>query len=157
MEKLFRKGTSVKTAINMVEPSIESQTNSANERKQSIEYSFEYGLRPFYYLSRVFGFMPFTIICDANGQAQEPKVKRRDLLWLGVSITSYLLLGFVLLSGLDCSQYSNTSKFILVLSEDVLAAVIIIYGIFGIGMDMCIRFKLVDILKKFTMFDAEVS
>lgn len=157
MMKHTRKATNVVTAINVVEPSVENQTNSVNRENQSEEFTVEYGFRPFYYLSRVFGFMPFTIICDVNGRAQESKVKCRDILWLAILISSYLLLGVVIFGSMNISQDSITSEYVLVLSEYILAAFLLVFGIFVIGMDMCVRFKLVDILKKFTMFDTEVS
>lgn len=43
-----------------------------------------------YYFSRVFGFMPFTIVYDSDGKIQAARIRTIDILWFMITIGLYL-------------------------------------------------------------------
>lgn len=157
MISLFRKNKKAVPVIAMVEPSPDDRVETVGKRTQPKKLSFESGLRPYYYLSRVFGLMPFTIIHDANGEVQESRVNKRDVSWLAMSIFVHSSIGFITFRDMNIELEPKTSKYILAVGYNAMFAVIVALSICGMGMDMCNRFRLVGILKKFTKFDAEAS
>lgn len=126
-----------------------------NQKNLSTNFNFAYVFRPIYYISRVFGFMPFKIIYNSKSDAQEPKMGAFDMIWFLISISVYLL-------AIDTKQVwdvqlKNNGSNTLSISTKALSIVELIFGIIGIGMDLCNRFKLINILGKFTIFDCEVN
>lgn len=142
------------SVINDVEVSVDNQMPVAKNDVKLEKPNFALSFRPIYYCSRVFGLMPFTIIYDSNDNVQKPKVGLLDSLWFLISICSYLIMAYI-----SCQRsaiYQNIpyvfsfGVFMIFLSSQIFGALIIV-------MDMCNRFRLVDILKKIVIFDKEVS
>lgn len=115
------------------------------------------GFRPIYYFSRVCGQMPFSITYDSVGKPQQPKIGKRDGLWLVLSIVIYLSTLIVFLRNWKMSKDIHTANYILLLCDNLHVATCLVFGIFMIGMDMFNRFKTVEILTMFTIFDKEAS
>lgn len=135
----------------MVQPSAFKNVNQENRSKN---LNFADSFRPIYYFSRVFGLMPYSIIYDSNGDVQEPKVRTLDVLWFVISMCIYILMAVILYQEMNISNL-NTSVYILLLGEFVLLMLTLIFGAQVIGMDMCNRFRIIDILKKINTFDKE--
>lgn len=115
------------------------------------KYNFASVFWPIYYFSRVFSFMPFTIVYDSMGEVREPKVTVLDMLWFLISLCAYLVAitggsySFNKLSKLNTQVNTiyYTSEFT--------------FGIIGMIRDMRNRYKLIDILQTFIQFDKEVK
>lgn len=125
-----------------------------NSRSRAINFSTS--LLPAYFFSRVIGLIPFSIVRDSNGDAHTARINLFDLLWFIFSILLYLFLAFYRYSYMDIPQDASKS-YILVIGDSLLLIFGIIYGALMIVMDMFNRNRLVDILKKFTIFDKEVN
>lgn len=130
--------------------------NSVNEKSVKSELNFAYSFRPIYYFSRVFGLMPFSVKYDSNGQPQMPRVGILDSLWFVTTICVYLSMAYISYQQMTLPQDPNAPK-VLVFSEYLLQILGLVYGALIIGMDLCNRFKLVDVLKQLTTFDKEAS
>lgn len=149
MENSSRKTDSIIT--------MQSTLNDCTENQnQSRKLNFAKTFRPIYYVSRFFGFMPFTIIYDSSGVAQEPKTSAFDIAMVFVSLCaySYTIIGERIMNNTFTTQnYSNIVSFSWKSStiHDGL------FGIINTIMDLCNRFKYIEILKRFNHFDNEVS
>lgn len=88
-----------------------------------------HGLRPFfYYLSRLFGLIPFSINYDQNGQV---RVSRLDGLWFMASLITYL--GF---RNTTIPQESNTASCILILGDNLFLLAEVGFGTIFLAIDM---------------------
>lgn len=121
-------------------------------RKDNFAYSF----RPIYFFSRAFGLMPFSITYDANGEIQEPRISRLDGLGFVIGICIQLISTYSHIRNMKTSKDPNNASSFLMLCDYLLYVAVMAYGILLRGMNMYNRFKLVNILKEFTMFDKEV-
>lgn len=117
-------------------------------------YTDEYCFRPIYYFSRIFGVMPFSIVCDLNGEIKKIKISVFDGLWFFISISIYLLMAIIYQR--DLKLVIDQRSFLYAAGNFLLILSLAIYVI-AIGTDMYNRSKYVEILKKITVFDNEVS
>lgn len=118
--------------------------------------TFAHSLKPIYILSRIFGFMPFSIIFESNGAIQTARIRKIDFLWFITSIGIYLLSAYYFLiysmrkpipNGRATLSYGTRS---IVIFRKCLNCL-------NIGIDMYNRFRLVEILKRINSFDEKAS
>lgn len=122
---------------------------------QPVKLSFEYCLRPIYYISRMCGLLPFSIRRNSNGEIKEPRITILDCLLLTLSIIWYLFLTYN--SFHDIRYWPNLNKSqVLTVSNYSLLIMGLIFGTITITMDLINRSRLVDILRKFIKFDKNV-
>lgn len=130
---------------------------STNERlKHTVSKThnnFEFSFQPIYYFSRSFGLMPFTVVYDSNGEAQRSKVRILDGFMFSVAICLCLTMAYYTCQG---TNFLNL-PYIFVLVGQNIQTMNMISGALVIGMDMCNRFKIIDILNRFTTFDKQVT
>lgn len=149
--KLFSSNLLTKMAE---QSSVENHLTVLNSRN----FNFFYSFRPIYYFSRTFGFMPFTIVYDANSKIQEPTIRSLDIFWFIVSIFSYLLSAFISFQNTQNPENSKFAESVILRGADYAIMLSgLIFGVLVIVMDMCNRFKLVGILNNIKIFDEEVS
>lgn len=113
-------------------------------------------LRPFYFFSRAFGLLPFSVKFDTSGEIQTAQVSGFDVVWFGISISIHFFLIFAFFQIVIFSQDPSAS-YVLYFGNDIFNLAGLIFGIITMIMDMCNRSKLVEILKGFTNFDKEAS
>lgn len=142
--------TSVKT-IHSTEPDQSTRSNIP-----STKFNFAYSLLPLYYFSRVFGLLPFTILYDTNGDVRGARVTLFDIFWFIISVCIFLSLAVFSYSIINLPDGPNESP-TLILGDYILLIVGLFYGAAIIVYDMCNRLRLIDIIKKFTIFDKEVN
>lgn len=140
-----------------VQPSVNDRFKIVGRKNCWTVVTFTHSFRPIYYFARIFGSMPYTIYCDSNGNAHEPKVRIVDGVWFVISMCIFLSMAFFSYRNMESLQNPNTSSYILILGDQILLILCLIFGAQIIGMDMLNRDKLVDILKKITAFDKEAS
>lgn len=136
---------------------------STKERIESIEnevkvkdLNFADSFRPLYCYSRIFGLMPFSIVSDSNGEPQVPRVGVFNILWFIISIFLYLSMAYY--SYIDMHVPRDSSfPYAFILAGFIMQIFRLIFGALMIVIDMCKRYKLVDILKNFNIFNKEVS
>lgn len=124
--------------------------------KHSNEISFVSILRPYYFFSRVLGFLPFSLTLKSNGDVHKPRVSAFDLLWFVTTITLHIYLIFAFFQKIDFPKDPNAS-YILFFGDSIFNLAGLIIGIISMLLDMYNRSKLVDILNGFTDFGKEAS
>lgn len=122
-----------------------------SEKLRNIVYSYQ----PIYYVSRIFGLLPFSLTYESSGEIKMPKITKFDGIWFVISIAIYLVFPKVILLSIDIQ--TSPSVPILILGHKLLLIVGLIYAAIIICENMCSRFKFVKILKIFTAFDNEAS
>lgn len=133
------------------------QFKVGDKKVRSKSDNFAFSVRPIYFFSRACGLLPFSINQNSSGEIQEPKISLFDAVWFGISVCAYSAMAYIFYHNLRLTQDPNTKSYFLVLGDYMLYISVLIYGIVARAMDMCNRFKLIDILKKFSMFDKEVK
>lgn len=153
MFKCDRKNISSIPVVNTVE-SLDHGQSRAHENNASVkEKNFSYSFRPIYYVSRVFGLIPFSLIHDSNGELLMPKVRFLDGFWSIILLCTYIL------NIISCFHHVNFEKFVFVLrlGNYLLLIACFVFQILVMGTNMCNRFRFVEILKGITIFDKKVS
>lgn len=131
-----------------------SNSSANNDREQKIKVA--YGFQPIYIVSRLFGLMPYSIICKPNGEVKEARVKIFDLIWFIISICMCFAFALITFQNLKLPENKNES-IILRIGDDLILIVGLLLGCVMIIIDMCNRFKLINILRQFEIFDKEVN
>lgn len=152
MENSTRKNVSVIT--------VQSTSNDGYKiENPARKWTFAFAFRPMYYLMRVCSFMPFTIIYDTVGEVLKPRVTALDILWLLISLCNYLMALYctkVFYTKFKQHKPPNVTKTSILVNEFFYMSEVI-FGMSSIIIDLCNRFKLNDILRKFDQFDKEVN
>lgn len=148
MEK-FEQRNSFSVAIIKNIPYPDNQLNVEKNVDYLKECGFMYSLRPIYYFSRLFGLMPFSILYDSNGDVQKPKVRFLDGLWFTISISVFLSIVIASVQEMEFISSLDLRMFMIVTMGLIFDAIFIV-------LDMFNRVKLVDIFKKFVIFDKAV-
>lgn len=118
--------------------------------------TFTHSFKPIYILSRIFGFMPFTIVYDSNGAIQTAQIKVIDFFWFIISIVIYLLSTLYFITYVRRKQIPDSFATLAYATRTIVIFRKLFYCV-CISTDMCNRFKLVEILKKINIFDERVS
>lgn len=130
---------------------------NAKKGKQKI-YNFEYGFRPIYYFSRLVGLLPFSIAHHSNGSITNAHISRLDGVWFSISMCFHLLAIFLsFLNTEDLNSISSVTTITFWILYILYRGNSLLIGTVGIIMDMLNRHKLADILRKFIIFDHDVS
>lgn len=140
----------------MVKSSNSSVDAIENDDDDDRKFDFYHAFMPLYTFSRLFGYMPFSIVRSLNGNILTSKVTVLDLIWFFIAIVWYFLLAAIATKNLRLPQDPNESLTINV-GDHLLLIVGLLLGIFSIIMDMFNRNKLVKIVQNFNTFDDEVS
>lgn len=139
----------------MAHSSVPLQLKIAENQAKVVQLDFAYTFRPIYYFSRIFGFLPFTIVYNSIGSIQAPKIRVFDMVWFFISIFFYALSIFIIY--LRRIKFPKNASFILINGDFLLLISGLIFSILVVVMDMCNRYKLVDILRNFNSFDEKAS
>lgn len=145
---------SISTAIKMVHPSPTNSDSETNKIKVQVKtFNFMDSFKPVYFILRLLGLRPFSIVYDSNGEAQQPKITIIDGIWFIISMGLYVLMAYST-EGIDRKEFP-VEGFVYILGY-----IFTIFGLFcsilTIVVDMCNRFKFVEILRNITVFDKEV-
>lgn len=117
--------------------------------------NFTYGIQPIYYFSRIFGYMPFKLVHDSNGLIKGARITLFDILWTVFSIGLHLFATIHFLLTAGCMTENFEISVILANGTKTLVILRRLFNCLCLGMEICNRFKLVDILKKLNSFDEE--
>lgn len=122
-------------------------------QKPNLLHSF----RPTYFVSRVFGLMPFSIVSYPNGDIGGPKVGIFDGLWFAISLSFYTCGVYVASTYQIYNQTVSNISVVLTIGYTVCFLLGLMLGFISIISDMGNRVKLVNIVKNFAIFDQEVN
>lgn len=117
---------------------------------------FTYSFLPIYYFSRILGLIPYSFICDSEGELQAPRINLIDGIWFLLSICIYLLAAFTNYQTIALPKEMKIAS-ALYFGHYALLILGLVISAISIAMDMWNRNKLVAILKAFNEFDKEVS
>lgn len=131
-----------------------SNQRALKEKLRAENTNFLHAFSPIYYVSRVFGLMPFSIVCRT---VRKPHVNIFDGIWFLLSILLYISLAINSYRNMKFPDEKNTASFIINVGDSLLLNVGLIYAALIIIFDMHNRFKLIEILNKFIAFDKEVN
>lgn len=120
---------------------------------------FAHVFRPIYCFARICGFMPFSIRHSNSPNEQfVPRASLCDVVWFGISMCFYLtMIVNTFCENVVLPHESNAQLNAIGLGNYLLCLMILSFSIFALIIDVCNRFKLVNILNDFTVFDQEVS
>lgn len=135
------------------QPAIMHQFKKVAPKQSNFMDSF----RPIYYFLRTLGLMPFSIGRNTSGNISSPRVNKLDAVRFVASIIIYSIATFISFKYVKFRRDSNTKLRMLVLSDNLHLTFGLMFCVLTIGMDMYNRFKLTDLLKKFTIYDKHVS
>lgn len=115
--------------------------------------------RPIFCFSRIFGSMPFSIVCNSNGEVQSCEVKVVDYVWFVISIGIYLRLMIFNYSlwNLYADYQREGTIFVLFVGNFILQWLGFIFGVLSFAINSWNRYMFLDFLKMFEHFDKEVS
>lgn len=139
--------------VHSLRPALVNPSKKVHRLKKD---SFVVTFWPVYFCSRYFGFLPFSLVFDSNGEIRRARVGIFDIVWFIMSIGLYLCLAILYIQMIETPQ-DPTASFILFFGDTVFNVVAMLLLILMAIMDMCNRNKLVDIVKTFSAFDKEVS
>lgn len=125
-----------------------------NKPPKSKNINFVYSLRPIIYVSRMFGLLPFSIVCDTNGVILNAQVTAFNMTWFLIAICTYLSMALVCFQ--NVKVYKNLMSKTLLIGDAVILTLYLINSAKAIIMDMFNRFRFIEILQKISFFDAEV-
>lgn len=133
-----------------------NQTKPLNKDDQWPNNRFIQSISPIYYFSRAIGLMPFTIVHDKNEKVLAAQVTTFDFVWFIIALCVHI--GFLIFWCLFLDLSKNQSgSHVLPIGETTLMTICLIYNIVCVAMDMYNRHRLVNIIRKFIIFDREVS
>lgn len=138
----------ISTAIKIIQPSHNNSVKPSENEAQKKKLNFMDSFRPVYYISRVFGLKPFSIIYDTNGDVQQSKITKFDCLWFMISMCIYVMMVIFV--------EVHTESYLLMLGY-IFTMIGAICSVLIIALDMCTRCEFVDILRKIMNFDKEVK
>lgn len=142
----------------MVEPS-NIATLSPNKETHEKNVHFTRVFRPIYFFARICGFMPFSVQhSDTQSEHFVPRIGIYDFVWFAISMSFYLAMIINTFCGkIVLPHESNAQLNAIVVGNHLLRLMILLFSIFALIMDVCNRYKLVNILNDFSIFDQEVS
>lgn len=117
---------------------------------------FAYSFLPVYYFSRVLGLLPYSFMCDSEGELQAPQVDLIDGIWFLLSMFIYVLAAFTNYQMIKMPKQIAISSPLYFGHYTLLIQGLLICAI-SIAMDMFNRKKFVTVLKTFIDFDKEVK
>lgn len=135
----------------------QNQFQTDNQQATDQKLSFSHSFRPTYLVSRAFGLMPFSIVYFPNGDIDRPKVSIIDGLWFAFSLCIYIFGIYVASSIPILNQGILKIALVLLIGYTICFELGLILGLLSVTLDMSNRFKIVDIMRKFTFFDQEAS
>lgn len=125
------------------------------EKKRQNALNFFHCVQPVYYVSRFFGFAPFTFKCNSKGEVIGSEVKAFDLIWFFISLTSYCAVAYACTRILRLPRLD--ASFVLIAGNQMLLIASILNGAFAVAFDMYNRHRLVELTIQMTEFDREIK
>ena len=138
---------------------LRNDSSKPNGKEDRLKKNMFAGYRPIFWFSRIFGSIPFSIVCNSNGEVQSCKMKKADWIFMAVSLCVYLSIIFNLYCTLSSKfdHQRQIAMLVMTMGLFIVASLSFIFGTQLILINMCNRHKLVDILKNFDRFDKEVK
>lgn len=155
MTKFRPKNTATVAVISKEQLHTDDSLKTAEKESFTKEADVAYSLRPIIYLSRVFGFMCFSMRRGTNGEIGKPKVTKWDALWFIISLGIHTSLTYLV--HIMRPQFTETPTFVLRMGDHLLLLIEFVFGIVILIIDLCNRFKTAIIFKRFIIFDSEVT
>lgn len=141
----------------MAQISITHRSQVINQQSTVKKINFIHSFHPIYIFSRMFGLMPFSIVYYPNGDVEKPKVSILDAIWFAILLSIYVFGFSVVLSFVIDEPPDSTMSWITTIVFTLSSESSLIFCCLSSIANMGNRFKLIDILKMFIIFDQEAS
>lgn len=128
-----------------------ANANNARLRK----FNFENVFRPVLQFLHIAGLWPFSIKHYSNGKIRRARVGFFDIAWSILILCFDLVIVFSTFKKLKSGRAKDENRIRFVV-YNAFKMTFLLFGAFGILLDVINRNKLVDILQKFNTFDNEV-
>lgn len=128
-------------------------TENASKQVSHCSHSF---YRPIYIVSRIFGLMPFSIAYHSNGVIYRPVVNKLDALWFLLAMATFISFIYLSFEFFISGEHANLLTAVSFVGTFFVFGFNVIVCLLAINLDMCFRFKFVNIFKKITTFDRKV-
>lgn len=120
----------------------------------SIAKKNSFSFRPIYYFSRLFGFFPFSIVYDTNGEILRSKVRVID----GVLFAALIFLHFASASYYHMRPSMRSPiPHVFGIANKITYQMIHYHNVIIITMNMYNRQKIINIIKSFNIIDKKVT
>lgn len=113
---------------------------------------------PIYIISRIVGYLPFTIVCDDSSRSLQKssiKITLFDCVWILVWVS--LLIAFMVINGVFDFQSQVSDSSIVNICNRMVVWGGYLFGILTIIMDIINRKRIWKIVVMFAVFDEQVS
>lgn len=158
MSRLFRRNLSTPSSVGIIQPVIVQPENLEKDDPQSDPRNFVYCFQPIYYFSRVFGFMPFSIVWNSRKECYVARVRTMDGLWFTAFICVYMYFVIdICISRLFNPALKIYLPLLFVLVGTIYQILSLLFGAALIALDITNRSKYIDILNMLNLFDKEVG
>lgn len=114
---------------------IQASCSSQAEDISSIENNFIKSLKSVYYISRAYGFFPFSVVFNSAGEVQHAQVKVFDLISFAISICVYSIVIYFYITNMfitfiDVENILNLSCSISLVFQLLLIPVVIVMNMY---------------------------
>lgn len=137
----------------------QNETKKSIKRLARLDGTMFSSFRPIFCFSRIFGSIPFSIVCNSNGEVQSCEVRVVDYMWFAISICVYITM--VIFSykvfSLNAANFHENATFVLFLVNAIFQWLSLIFGALFFVVNMWNRQIFIDFLKMFEQFDKEAS
>lgn len=147
----------VQTMVNMAQPTAEDQFEIKVNQNSKPNRNSSCSFRPVYIVSRILGQMPFSIVYNVNGEIHRPIIKKLDIVWIIIPIGIYIYDMYRACASEYFDLLNKGSSEVMFVGFIFISVIVHFLGFLTIILDICYRFKLVDIFKKMTNFDKKAS
>lgn len=118
-------------------------------------------IKPVYFMSRIFGLLPFSVRQNSNGSVESAKVNLFDMFWFLCAIGIYLTLSYFHLPQTkdlknSITEENSTSKSVLFSSIEIIFLATYLKVVVFIILDMLNRKLFANILTEIAKFDKSV-
>lgn len=154
MDCVLRKNKARISAIEL-DQTVDVELEIAKEEAHTTEDNFAISFRPVYYFSRTLGLMPFSMIYDSKSEIQEARVSLFDSIWFVLTICLYLSITYILHQEMNVARDINLPR-VLFVGGYTHVILSFVFASVAVGVDLCNRHKVIQILKMFSLFDKQV-
>lgn len=156
MDQLIKKYLSISSSVKIVQPTVDQPEIIEEDENQSEPANFAYTFRPIYFLSRVFGYMPFSIAWSSKEKYYVARIRPIDGLWFVSIIFVYLLMSIFTYRRDDSAMKDKLPNLCIPVGRTY-QTLSLFFCVAIIVTDMINRFKIIGILNLFNRFDEEVG
>lgn len=138
---------------------LQDHLKKSNDKQVRLKETMSAGFRPLFCFSRITGLMPFSVVCNSNGEVQSCKVKVVDVVWFTISICVCISLAILNYNQIHSSidhQY-QIAMIVLNVGISIISLLACTFFVLFYVINMSNRNKFLGSQENFERFDNEVN